>query len=441
MKRLPHLLLIIAIAALAVATGCRERRPSASAMPIPDKQSLVALKERVDSAYATLCPKVVQPAEGFLQYPYCIPAGFYKQMWDWDAFYISNHLATVGEPEYLRWWALNLLAGADSTGFVAGCATTKGPRSVYGKFAMKPYLSQGVYLASKNLGDFSWIEPHYDELMASLEYRDKTQLDSVYNCYFWEMAMQSGADNNPAMNYFKEDPRSFLAPDASVLQLREIMAQAHIARELGKTADYEMLKAKAGALQDSIKKHLWNEEDQIYYTVDRETGTPYRRVSFSSFLPLIQPGILTEAEARATIDRYLVSTDHMKSAFGLRSLSKQDVDYNNKNIIKPFSNWQGPVWPIANYIYSIGLKNYGYDDELAWMASTLGNMLVEDINTCGSMHENYDAETGAPLAPDASYVDADGKFVGFIGWNLCIANLLDGVVNDRWMMLEIPPLD
>jgi|GEM_PF-6390679 len=25
--------------------------------------------------------------EGYLEYPYLILAGFYKQMWDWDGFY------------------------------------------------------------------------------------------------------------------------------------------------------------------------------------------------------------------------------------------------------------------------------------------------------------------------------------------------------------------
>ncbi len=439
MKRFP-LLLTIAILALAAATGCNNSQ-SKEMTDNDNKAQLKELQQKVNKEFTRLQPKVIQPAEGYLKYPYCIPAGFYKQMWDWDGFYIANHLASVGEPEYLKYWALNLLAGADSTGFIAGCATTTGPRAVYGKFAMKPYLSQGVYLASKALGDFSWVEPHYDTLMKSLEYRDQTQLDSVYNCYFWEMAMQSGADNNPAMNYFKEDPRSYLAPDASVLQLREIMAQAHIAKELGKTDDYNMLKAKAEALRKSIKEHLWSDDDQIYYTVDRETGDFYRRVSYSSFVPLMQPGLLSDDEAKATITKYLLSPDHLKSDYGFRSLSKQDVDYNNKNIIIPFSNWQGPVWPIANYIYSIGLKNYGFDSELEWMAETVGNMLLDDINNCGSMHENYDAETGAPLAPAASYVDSEGNFVGFIGWNMCIGNVLDGVAEDRWMLLEIPELD
>jgi len=54
------------------------------------------------------------------------------------------------------------------------------------------------------------------------------------------------------------------------------------------------------------------------------------------------------------------------------------------------------------------------------------------------MHENYHADTGAPLAPADTYVDKEGKFVGFIGWNLCTQNILEGVTEDKWMLLQLP---
>ncbi|MDR1372958.1 MAG: hypothetical protein LBJ17_07595 [Dysgonamonadaceae bacterium] len=432
-----HLSSIVLTIALLI-VSCNQQSKNDSTMSDND---LLNLKTELVAEFDRLEHKVIQPAEGYLKYPYLIPAGFYKQMWDWDGFFIGNHLASVGKAEYLKYWALNLIAGIDSNGYVAGCATIIGPRPIFGKFAMKPFLSQGVYFASEKLGDFSWIEPHYDALMKVLEYRDKTQLDSTYNCYFWDNAMQSGADNNPAMNYFwEEDHRSFLAPDASTFQLREIIAQALIAKQIGRTDDYRMLMAKAATLEDSINKYLWCDEDEVYYTVDRETGKFYRRVSYSSFIPLIQ-NLAPDEKGKAMLNRYLTDTTEMKAKYGYRSLSKKDPDYNNKNVIVPFSNWQGPVWPVANYLYSIGLKNYEFDSELRWLASTLGTLVLNDIKEWDSMHENYHADTGEPLAPAATYVDADGKFVGFIGWNLCVQNILEGVTEDKWMLLELPPAD
>lgn len=439
MNKLHSYLMIITLLIL----GCSSPNSSDSQQKNDNKTSdiqntyLVSLLSDLDAEYQNLEQKVIQPAEGYLKYPYLIPSGFYKQMWDWDGFFIANYLISRGKPEYLKYWALNLIEGIDEEGYVAGCATTTGPRAIFGKFAMKPFLSQGVYLASKAMDDFSWIEPYYDDLMKVLEYRDKTQLDSTYNLYFWDNAMQSGADNNPAMNYFyKEDKRSFLAPDASTWQMREVLAQALIAEKLGKTEDMVLLRDKAAMIKLAINKYLWCDEDKVYYTVDRETGDFYRRVSFSSFIPLVQ-GIASQENGQEMINRYLVNPDQMKAEYGFRSLSKKDPDYNNKNIIVPFSNWQGPVWPIANYIYHIGLHNYGFDEEVAWLAETLGTLLLNDIKACGSMHENYHADNGTPLAPAADYVDSEGKFVGFIGWNLCTLNVLEGVVENKWNTLEI----
>ena len=159
-------------------------------------------------------------------------------------------------------------------------------------------------------------------------------------------------------------------------------------------------------------------------------------MSYSSFVPLMYH-MATPEQGKATIEKHLINEDSMKAKYGFRSLSKQDPDYNNKNIIVPFSNWQGPVWPIANYIFSIGLKNYGYDNEVAWLGETLGTLLLEDIKEWGTMHENYHADTGAPLAPAADHVDKNGKFVGFISWNLCIQNVLEGVVDGKWMLLDV----
>lgn len=402
-----------------------------------DVKALAEVLSNVQREFAIQSKKVIQPAEGYLKYPYLIPAGFYKQMWDWDGFFMGNFFASHNKPEYLKYWALNLIEGIDDEGYVSGCATTKGPRPIFGKFSMKPFLSQGVYFAAEKMDDFSWVEEHYQALMKVLDYRDKTQLDSTYNLYYWDNAMQSGADNNPAMNYFwKEDFRSFLACDASTLQLREILAQAKIAEKLGRTDDAILLTQKAEDLKVAINKHLWCDQDKMYYNIDRETGNFYKRVSYSCFVPLIQK-LPSMENGKAMIEKYLISADHMKAKYGYRSLSKQDPDYNNKNIIVPFSNWQGPVWPIANYIYSIGLKHYGFENEIAWQAETLGNLLLNDIEQWDSMHENYHADTGAPLAPSDDHVDEDGKFVGFVSWNLCVQNILEGVVDDNWMLMEL----
>jgi alpha,alpha-trehalase len=53
------------------------------------------------------------------------------------------------------------------------------------------------------------------------------------------------------------------------------------------------------------------------------------------------------------------------------------------------------------------------------------------------MHESYHADTGEGLAPAQTYVDENGKFIGFISWDLCMQNILEGVVLNKWNMMEI----
>ena len=402
--------------AIFLSNGCKPQ-------PSVTDEELQTVLTQLSDEFTRISPRVVRPAEGFLKYPYLIPAGFYQQMWDWDGYFMGTWFIGRGRPEYMQYWALNFLEGMDENGYVAGCMTTEGPRVKRGTFFMKPFLSQGVLRASQAMGDFEWVRPYYERLCRVLTYRDATQRDKATGLYFWEMAFQSGADNNPSLNYFSDDRRSFLACDCSAMQLLEFRAQAEIANALGLKEEAKTWNARAEALAGAIQHLLWCAEDQCYYNVDRETGDFYRRVSYSSFWPLYA-GLAPEADGQAMIRRYLLSGQHMRSPHGLRSLSASDPDYNNKNIILPFSNWQGPIWIPALVVYAGGMLNYGFKEELRPIAVQTARLLLKDLDTFDTMHENYHAETGEGLAPAPDYVDADGRFIGFISWNLCAESVL-----------------
>lgn len=401
--------------------------------------SLESLQQRLNTGFTELRKQVVKEPQGFIKYPYLIPAGFYSQLWDWDAFFMANHFISKGEPEYMKNWVLTFAQGIDDDGYVAGCMTKDGPRNVYsGRFAMKPFLSQGAYHYSNATGNWDWLRPIYPRLKKVIDYRRQTQCDSISGLYFWEIAMQSGADNNPALNYFKDDSRSFISTDATAFQYGELLAQAAIAEKLGFGDDAAEYRKEAAALKKGLNEICWNEEDQCYYNVDRDTREQYRRVGYSTFVPLMYK-MAPREKGRAMVMRHMMSPEVMKAPYGFRSLSKSDVDYNNKNIIVPFSNWQGPVWGICSYIYSIGLHHYGFDDEVAWMADKVGGLMAKDLDDYGTMHETYHADTGEPLAPsNFKYKTPDGKIQGFVSWNLCMENILEGLLQNRWMLLSLP---
>jgi alpha,alpha-trehalase len=359
-------------------------------------------------------------------------------MWDWDGFFIGCYLASHNgeDSKYLKGWVMNFVNSADKYGYVPGCITTKGPRPIFGKFAMKPFLSQGAYFASLYGGDFSWIAPVYEKLEKVLDYRVKTQFDKKYGLFFWDIAIQSGADNNPALTNDTNDRSAILAADINTFQLREYISMMKIAEKLGKPEDVKKYKSKADTLKARMLKYLWFPGKKSFFNIRRDNGKVIERVTYSNFVPLFQ-GILSKDDGRAMIKRYLLSTDYMLSKFGLRSLSVQDPAYNNECIIIPYSNWQGPIWINANYMYTIALIRYGFPSEAGGIAKTLAPILLKDIKSSHSMHECYSAETGAPLAPTAAQ-SPNGIFTGFVGWNMLEQNMLEGALSGRWMMLELP---
>ena len=377
---------------------------------------------QVTAAYAKLEPQSIRPAEGFIKYDYLIPAGYYKQMWDWDGFFIGSHLAQQGKPQYLKWWVLDFAGAIDPDGYVAGCITTKGPRPLMGKFAMKPFLAQGAVIASEGLGDYEWVKPIWESMRKVIAYRERTQFDPKYGLFFWENAISSGADNNVALTNDEHDKSAILGTDISTFQYREYEAMAQVADKLGKPDEAAEYRKKAADLKAAMLQHMWLAQDAMFYNIRRDTGKPVKRISYSSFVPLIDD-ILPEKSAREMIRRYLLNKDVMLAPYGIRSLSKQDKDYNNAAIIVPYSNWQGPIWINANYMNYIALKRYGFDKEAAELSSILGRMVLADIQKWGSMHEDYDAETGAGLAPTPEQ-SPNHVFAGFVGWNLLVEDML-----------------
>lgn len=390
-------------------------------------------------AILKLQSQTIRPPQGYIHYSYLIPAGYYRQMWDWDGFFIGVHFANQQseEAKYLKWWVLNFARSADSQGYVAGCVTPQGPRPLFGKFAMKPFLAQGAYIAAERLGDYSWIAPVWSSMQRVIEYREKTQYDPKWKLYFWANAMQSGADNNAALTNNPKDPSAILAVDASTFQLREYLAMAVIAEQLHHERQAGVYRQKADALRSAILTSLWSKEDNMFWNRRRDNGAWIRVVSYSNFVPLMA-GVLPLDKGRKMIREYLLNPEIMRSRYGIRSLSKQDKNYNNIAEIVPYSNWQGPIWINANYIDWIGLRRYGFQSQAHELAINLARMLDRDITRWGSMHEDYDAETGVGLAPTPEE-SPNHQFAGFVGWNMLALDMLQcEVTGEHCVMIEIP---
>jgi alpha,alpha-trehalase len=405
--------LIAVVAVLLVAT-----------VSAPGQSPDTALLAGLTADFDRLAPQTIRPAQGYIRYPYLIPAGYYSQMWDWDGFFIGVHWANqdAAKASLLRDWVLGFASSADADGYVAGCITPTGPRPLFGKFAMKPFLAQGALIASQRLNDYEWLRPVWPQMQRILAYRERTQFDPKWNLWYWDNAMQSGADNNAALSNDPNDPSAILAVDASEFAMREYLAMAELARRLGDTDDATRYQQQAAATRHAILTQLWSAKDAVFLNRRRDTGAWISSISWSSFVPLAD-GLLPASDARRMIRRHMLNPDEMRSPWGFRSLSKADPAFNNQAIIVPYSNWRGPLWINANFLEWIALRRYGFRRESKELAVNLATILRRDIAQWGSMHEDYNAETGDGLAPTVEQ-SPNGKFAGFVGWNLLAQDML-----------------
>jgi alpha,alpha-trehalase len=372
---------------------------------------------------APLKMRAKRKAAGALAYDYLCPGGPYDEQWDWDGFFIGVALATADPREaiYLRNWCLNFLLNADEDGFTPGVITPQGRDQRLNQ--MKPFLAQGAYLASRFLGDFEWVTPHLERLMQVVTYRERHLWDATRGLALWHDAMESGADNNVA---FPTSAPGTPAPvdrvagaDVNTFVYRDYLAMGLLLRSLGREAEAREYHARAQALAAAMNRYLWSEEAQCYYNLDTATGRLIKRMTYSNFVPL-WGRVASEEQGRAQILAHLLNPDEMWAAYGGRSLAANDLGYNNVNMIKPYSNWQGPVWPIANYLYLHGLLHYGFRTQALELAGKITRLCLRDVRASGAMHENYHADTGEPLAAP-----------GFVGWNLLAGNMMDEALSGR----------
>jgi len=373
--------------------------------------------KEIKEALAPFRAHIKRPGSGSLLYDYLVPSGPYEQLWDWDCFFMGVTLATEipSEAVYLKNWVLNFVHNSKSNGRVAGCLTKHGFDERVNQ--MKPFLAQGAFLASKFLSDFMWLKKRWSKLKKIVLYREKYLWSKKYDLGVWFDGMESGSDNNVAVLNFPK--ATVVAADLNAYLYLEYKAMHLLAKQIGRKKDEKRFAARAEKIKENIQKYLWNAEDETYYNIDGRSGEHIKRISYTSFVPLWGT-IATEKQAISTCKRYLLSPEYLWSQYGIRTLAQNDLDYNNQNIMKPYSNWQGPVWIISNYIMMHGLLHYGFQKEAIEIAQKSNKLILDDIKTSGKMHENYDAETGKPLAaPDK------------IGWNLLVANMLLEAVHNK----------
>jgi alpha,alpha-trehalase len=364
--------------------------------------------------------RIIRKAKGAIPYDYIVPNGVYEEQWDWDAFFVGLHLVSRDRADgvYLKNWCLNFLAFTEPDGQTPG-----GLRPWAGRDArlyhIKPLMGQAAYYASLALGDFSWVEPVWEKMRACLTYRERKMSDPATGLVKWWDSMESGADNNASL--VRRYHNSMAAADVNGFMVLDYRAAAIVAARIGKAEDAAAFGERARRLAEAVNTHLWDPADETYYTYDAVEKTRVRSITYSNWVAL-WAGLATRENGRRMIERYVLEPRKLWAPYGVRSLAADEPLYNNENVIKPYSNWQGPIWPHANWMAMHALLHYGYPDAARDVAVRVTQVCLDDLERNGMMHENYHADTGAPLAaPD------------FISWNLLAAQILEEAMSGEYL--------
>jgi glycogen debranching enzyme len=119
----------------------------------------------------------------------------------------------------------------------------------------------------------------------------------------------------------------------------------------------------AEELKERFNEDFWMEEREYYALALDGSGRRVDSIT-SNAGHLLWSGIVPEERSGALVRR-LMSPDALFSGWGIRTMSIEDAGYN------PIEYHNGTVWPHDNSLIAHGLYRYGYEMEVARIASAL----------------------------------------------------------------------
>jgi glycogen debranching enzyme len=140
------------------------------------------------------------------------------------------------------------------------------------------------------------------------------------------------------------------------------LGMAEVFSALGQKGLARKLVEEAASLKDRFNNDFWLEEEAFYALALGADREPARSIS-SNPGQCLWTGIVSKERAPKVVEHLF--SNEMFSGWGIRTLSSEGARYN------PLSYHLGSVWPHDNAIIGMGLKRYGFEDELNELATAL----------------------------------------------------------------------
>jgi len=352
--------------------------------------------------------------------------GHYLQMYDWDACFFSQAAGRLGLQGLGLDIVQNFLGLVEEGGYTPRTVSSE---RVWDKGDQcKPFLAQ-LLLSEWREGRVAVpLEPLVRKLEKYLSYFREHRRDKI-GLYHWRNVLESGVDNNLALLYPTEAAKDenfnigdfpdsrIIAVDLNSYLACEFGAFSELAKAAGAADLADFYRHESDSVKEKIEDLLWDQRSEIYLNWDPVTDTKVPIKAWTSMTPVFF-GLARKARAETIIEKYLMNEREFLRPFGISSLSSSEPLYNQAKrglygrVI--VSQWQGPMWILPNAMASRALLAHGMVEKARGIAHRVIVALAGDLRNSGTLHENYDAETGQPLwAPK------------FMSWNILALALID----------------
>jgi putative isomerase len=388
----------------------------------------------VEPAIIDVARQAYRPPAGAFQFPYIVGSvrevdmaradplrirgetarvlGSYQELYDWDGIFCGAALLHLGAPldQVLEGVVRNFLAAQDANGFVPKSLAHDGTTPDPGELC-KPLLAQGALAVSRARGGQDWLDNvTFDALAAFVEHwlHERRGPSGMFK---WRSALESGVDNNAGLVHFP--PLSIEAVDATCYVARECAALALLAEERGHAPIAKRMRRCALDAQRAVLGS-WDENAGMFWNRHIDSNLPVKVMSWTALLPLWS-AFVPERMWDRIVKEHLRPNGTFLRAYGIMTLARTEVAVNSgrrtyiwdptSTTRKEVSNWQGPAWVLPNALIADALAAHDRPTAQKICCRTL-MLLARDLRESGTMHECYDADSGAPLWAK-----------GFLSWN------------------------
>jgi glycogen debranching enzyme len=207
-------------------------------------------------------------------------------------------------------------------------------------------------------GALNWID-EYADLMGNgyISYKRRNEQTGLEN-QAWKDSWNSIAYSDGRLPDF---PRATCELQGYAYDAK--MRGARLARLIWKDPEYaDQLEAQAADLKRRFNRDFWI-PDREYFALALDADGSQVDALASNIGHLLWSGIVDSSKAKAVVGHLM--GPRLYSGWGVRTMAEGEGRYN------PIGYHLGTVWPFDNSFIAWGLRNYGYKEEAARIASDI----------------------------------------------------------------------